>query len=242
MKIVSLVPSITELLFDLGLKDQIIGRTKFCIQPQPEIKAIPQFGGTKNLHLDRIIALKPDLIIANKEENLKSEVEFLQQYAEVMVTDVSDLQQNNEMILEIGQRTGTSAKATEIISAINSEFDKLPDFEIIPKTLYLIWNQPMMSVGHDTFIHHMLQRAGFVNICAQLTRYPEIQAEKFNPELILLSSEPFPFKEKHITNFQRIFPDARIVLADGEMFSWYGSRMRLAPADFLQLRQQIGLS
>lgn len=239
MKIISLVPSITELLFTLGLEDQVIGRTKFCIHPDPMVKKIPQFGGTKKLHVNKIIAAKPDLIIANKEENLKTEIELLQQHFQVLVTDISTLNENNQMILDIGKLTQTEREAEKLVGEIELQFKKLSIFQQIPKTLYLIWNQPLMSVGNDTFIHHMLTRAGFKNVCHNLSRYPEIIPEKFHPEVVLLSSEPFPFKQKHIPEIQQKFPNAKIVFANGEMFSWYGSRMLLAPDYFLQLRNQI---
>lgn len=242
MKIISLVPSITELHFDLGLKDQIIGRTKFCVHPDPEVKLIPQFGGTKNLHINRIMAANPDLIIANKEENLKEEIEILQQHFQVLVTDISDLQQNNDMILQIGGLTNTTGKAREIVSEINSEFSKIPELNLKPSVLYLIWKAPMMSVGNDTFIHNMMQYAGFRNICEKSTRYPIIDNPKeVDPQFVFLSSEPFPFSEKHIPEFQKMFPHAVIVLVDGEMFSWYGSRMRLAPGYFLKLGHELQL-
>lgn len=238
MKIISLVPSITELLFDLGLEDQIIGRTKFCVHPNPKVKEIQQFGGTKKLYLDKIIAAKPDLIIANKEENLKSEVETLQEYFEVLVTDVATLTDNNQMILHIGERTNSLSKAKEIVADINNAFAQLPVFSKKPTALYLIWKEPLMSIGNDTFIHTMLQYAGFENICAEQTRYPQVD-ENVAPDVVLLSSEPFPFQEKHIAEIQAKFPNAKCLLVDGEMFSWYGSRMRFAPSYFQELRGKL---
>ena len=242
MKIISLVPSITELLFDLGLKNQIIGRTKFCIHPQPEIKAIPQFGGTKKLHIENIIKANPDLIVANKEENLKSEIEELQKHLKVHVTDVSNLDENNQMILDLGHLTNAVEAAQNIVNVINAEFDRLPRHELKPNVLYLIWKKPMMSVGQDTFIHNMLDYAGFANICGQDSRYPEIKSiENLHPDYVFLSSEPFPFKEKHMPEIQEKFPNAKMVLVDGEMFSWYGSRMRLAPEYFIKLQADLGV-
>lgn len=240
MRIISLVPSITELLFDLGLKNQIIGRTKFCIHPSPQVKEIQQFGGTKKLHIEKIIEAKPDLIIANKEENLKSEVEELQKYFNVLVTDISDLEENNEMILEIGRLTNTELKAKEIITEINAEFGSLPSYLNKPTCLYLIWKEPLMSIGKDTFIHKMLDYAGFENIYSKETRYPVVDSNSsINPDYVFLSSEPFPFKEKHIAEIQKCFPNAKCVLVDGEMFSWYGSRMKFAPKYFLELRNNL---
>ncbi|MDO5654935.1 MAG: helical backbone metal receptor [Flavobacteriaceae bacterium] len=240
MKIISLVPSITELLFDLGLKNQIIGRTKFCIHPKDEVHEIPQLGGTKNLHIDKIIQANADVIIANKEENLKSEVEHLQQHTEVMITDVENLEQNNQMILDIGKKTKTEEKAVKIVKEIQHEFFKLQNFTQHPKVLYLIWKNPYMSVGKSTFIDDMLQHSGFDNVCKHLERYPQItENDNLTPDFVFLSSEPYPFSPKHIPEVQNSFPNAKYILVDGEMFSWYGSRMRLAPKYFLNLRAQI---
>lgn len=240
MKIISLVPSITELLFDLGLQDQLIGRTKFCVHPYPQVKDIQQFGGTKKLHIEKIKAVKPNLIIANKEENLKNEVEELQKEFDVLVTDVVDLEGNNQMILNIGKRTNTWIKAQEIIEKIKEEFSMLPRLDTQPKVLHLIWKEPLMSIGKDTFIHAMLHYAGFENVCKNFTRYPQIEIpSSLKPEYIFLSSEPFPFQEKHIPEIQAKFPNAKCILVDGEMFSWYGSRMRYAPTYFKTLRKML---
>lgn len=240
MKIISLVPSITELLFDLGLKDQLIGRTKFCIHPMPEVKEIPQFGGTKGLHLDKIITAEPDLIIANKEENLKHEVEKLQEHCDVLLTDVATLEENNEMILQIGKRTHRYEKAQEIVAEINDNFSNLTPVYDRPSVLYLIWKDPFMSIGKDTFIHELIEIAGFTNITEEYSRYPEIDEDlDLQPVFIFLSSEPYPFKEKHKAEVNKRFPNATCVLVDGEMFSWYGSRMRLAPAYLQSLRDRI---
>lgn len=240
MKIISLVPSITELIFDLGLKHQLIGRTKFCIHPADAVKQIPQFGGTKSLHLDKIKAAKPDLIIANKEENLKSEIEFLMQDFDVLLTDVVTLEDNNAMILDIGQRTQSLAKAEEIVQEINNNFNSISPILFPHSVLYLIWKDPIMAAGKNTFIDEMLQKAGFENAISQMERYPEIDKNmELFPEFIFLSSEPYPFSDKHFDEINSRFPQSKCVLVDGEMFSWYGSRMRYAPEYFLNLRRNI---
>lgn len=240
MKIISLVPSITELLFDLGLKDQIIGRTKFCIHPKLEVSEIPQFGGTKGLHLDKIKNAQPDLIIANKEENLKSEIEELQKDFDVLITDVSTLQENNEMILQIGKRTHCLSQAEQLVKEINNNFSNLTPVFSPPSVLYLIWRDPLMSVGGDTFIHEMIQLAGFKNTFEDSERYPEVNSSlDLDTDYIFLSSEPYPFSLKHFTEINKRFPAAKCILVDGEMFSWYGSRMKLAPGYFYTLRERI---
>lgn len=240
MKIISIVPSITELLFDLGLKDQLIGRTKFCIHPGDKVNQIPQFGGTKALHIDKIIAAQPDLIIANKEENLKSEVEELMQHFDVLVTDVITLEDNNEMILEIGRRTQTVSKAEQIVSEILEKFSQISPILFPSTVLYLIWKDPIMAVGKDTFIDEMLQKVGFQNVISNIERYPKIENHmELHPEFIFLSTEPYPFSEKHFEEINKRFPKSKCVLVDGEMFSWYGSRMCLAPEYFMELRRLV---
>jgi ABC-type Fe3+-hydroxamate transport system substrate-binding protein len=228
-RIVSVVPSQTELLFDLGLETSIIGVTWFCIHPK-EAKSRTQVGGTKNLKLDKIAGLNPDLIIANKEENEQSQIEWLAERFPVWISDIKNLDDSFSMIRSLGNLTGKEREASEIIWKIDKGFSDLKPG--IPKrTLYLIWKDPWMSIGKDTFIHHMLVRCGLVNVTADESRYPELTDEgiqNLNPELILLSSEPYPFYEKHIKAFNNILPEAKVMLVDGEMFSWYGSRLMKA--------------
>jgi len=241
-RIVSLVPSQTELLYDLGLGREVVGITRFCIHPKEWFNTKNRVGGTKQLNLEAIHTLKPDLIIANKEENVKEQVEELAKKYPVWVSDVNDLPGAYDMIKQVGLLTGTMNKADELINLIKENFSRLstPDSEL--RAIYLIWQKPYMTAGSDTFIHSMLKMAGFENILADKTRYPELtigELQSLDPELILLSSEPFPFKQKHIDELQPFFPNTRIVLVDGEMFSWYGSRLRYAPDYFKNLRNEI---
>ncbi len=238
MRIISTVPSLTELLSHLGLDDEIVGITKFCIHPEHIFRHKTRIGGTKDLKLDLIRSLKPDLIIANKEENDRSQIEELQKDSAVLLTDISDLDSALSAIVSIGERTGKQEEALTLSKKINQEFENL-----IPsrprKVLYLIWQEPYMSVGKDTFIHDMLLRCGFENVTGSDTRYPEVNASDFDPELILLSSEPFPFKEKHMAVIRSHWPKAEIKLVDGEYFSWYGSRMLGASSYFKELMNEL---
>ena len=247
-RIVSLVPSQTELLYDLGLEDEVAGITKFCIHPDIWYRNKTKLGGTKKLDLKKIRALKPDLIIANKEENLKSEIESLAEDFPVWISDVKKLQDAFDMILAIGEMTGKNIKAREIQNKINENFKMLPVAETKLRTAYLVWRKPYMLAGKDTFIDDMMQHAGFENICNKLMpRYPVFWPGSFELpgdfellkcQNILLSSEPFPFSKKHVKEFQSLCPEANIQLVDGEMFSWYGSRLIKAPAYFEQLQLQ----
>jgi len=234
-RIVSLVPSQTELLFDLGLDERVVGITKFCVHPESWFRNKTRVGGTKKLRLDTIRELNPDLIIANKEENKQEDIEQLEKDIPVWASNVNDLDSALEMIEAVGEITDSNSG--KLIKEIEAGFSKLKPIHPKKKTLYLIWKNPYMAAGSDTFISDMLQRCGFENAITE-RRYPELTEEQLvelNPELILLSSEPFPFKEKHIEELQELLPQAIIKLVDGEMFSWYGSRMRLALSYFSDL-------
>lgn len=226
MKVISLVPSITETLFDLGLSsDEIIGRTKFCIHPKELVKTVEIIGGTKNLNIDKIRSLKPDLIIANKEENVKEQVEELMKDFKVLVTNVETLEDNYYLIKQLGHILGKEEKAQFFNLKTYEAFD-IPKPENKLKVAYLIWKDPYMTVGGDTFISRILEELGFQNLFKDQKRYPEVQLEDLRAaNLIFLSSEPFPFKEKHIAGIQDICIDQKIMIVDGEAFSWYGSHL-----------------
>ncbi|MGK7391481.1 MAG: helical backbone metal receptor [Candidatus Cyclobacteriaceae bacterium M2_1C_046] len=224
-RIISLVPSQTELLFDLGLHERIIGVTKFCVHPKDECRKKINIGGTKKLHIDKIKGLKPDLIIANKEENTKEDVEELAQQFPVWISDIATLEDAYIMMEQIGNITNTEKAADKLVNDIKKNFELLIPLPPI-KILYLIWHKPLMGAGKGTFIDELLNRCGFINVVTE-ERYPEVQ--QYDPELVMLSSEPFPFKEKHIKSIQEIYPDAKIELVDGELFSWYGSRLKFFP-------------
>lgn len=230
--IVSLVPSQTELLLELGLAKRVVGITKFCIHPDEWFRTKSRIGGTKQLDFEAILALNPDLIIANKEENNKEDIERLEKDFPVWVSDVNDLDSALEMIRLIAELTKTDS--SKLTQEIQSGFSQLKPIQPQKKVLYLIWKNPYMAAGNDTFINDLMQRCGFENVLSEL-RYPELTDDEIvqlNPELILLSSEPYPFKEKHIKELQNLLPNGTIKLVDGEMFSWYGSRLKLAPTYF----------
>ncbi|KAA9327322.1 ABC transporter substrate-binding protein [Adhaeribacter soli] len=241
-RIVSLVPSQTELLFDLGLEEEVVGITKFCIHPAEKVKTKTKIGGTKNFNFEAIDALQPDLIIGNKEENYQEGIEKLAQKYPVWMSDIFTLEDALDMIRKVGELTGMAQNALEIVGKIAARFASLLKPESELTAAYFIWKNPYMVVGNNTFIDDMLQRCGFRNVFENETRYPEISIEmlqKSKPEVILLSSEPYPFKEKHLQEFQEMLPEAKIMIADGEMFSWYGSRLLQAPAYLQKLLSEI---
>lgn len=236
-RIVSLVPSQTELLYYLGLTEEVIGITKFCVHPQQWHQTKARIGGTKNLNIPAIRQLQPNLVIANKEENVKEQVEELAQSFDVLVSDINNLKDALDMVRTVGKITGKHAEAMSLADAINRSFHKLTlaiDGNRRIKSAYLVWKNPYMAAGGGTFINNMMQFCGMVNIYANVDRYPKIIPDSLQEcELILLSSEPYPFKEKHSDELRAAIPHARIVLADGEMFSWYGSRL-LQAADYFE--------
>jgi ABC-type Fe3+-hydroxamate transport system substrate-binding protein len=241
-RIVSLVPSLTELLFDLGLEAETVGITKFCVHPSGWLKTKERIGGTKTVNIDKVHQLQPDLIIANKEENVKEQIEELANDYPVWLTDVNNMQDALQMMADIGTLTGKSAVANILITNINKAFDEMPKMEKPVKTAYLIWREPYMTVGSNTFIHEMLLQSGLENVFADKTRYPQINIEDLpiaHCQLLLLSSEPYPFKQNHIDELSHQLPGTKIILADGEFFSWYGSRLLQSPAYFKQLITQI---
>jgi ABC-type Fe3+-hydroxamate transport system substrate-binding protein len=227
------VPSQTELLYDLGLRDEVVGITKFCIHPDEWFRTKTRVGGTKSLHLERIRELQPDLVLANREENVKEQVEALAKEFAVYTSDINDLPSALQMISDIGKLTGKMNEAEALNQNIRTAFATLQMTKSIP-ACYLIWRKPYMTVGGDTFIHQMMKEAGFENVYAKERRYPEIQLESIPPRcrVLLLSSEPYPFSEKHVTEIKAEHPHLEIMLVDGEYFSWYGSRMLKAPAYF----------
>ena len=226
MRIISLVPSITKTLFDLGLGNHdLVGRTKFCIHPENLVKNIPIVGGTKNLNIDNIKSLKPDLILANKEENTKEQIEELQQFFRVWVSDISNLKDNENFLWELGMTLKQNKKAEEINKKIESIFIQFKGNQT-KKVAYLIWQNPYMTIGGDTFIDEILEKIGFENIFKDQKRYPEINLEDIkDADYLFLSTEPFPFNEKHVLELQELLPKMKILLVDGEAFSWFGSHI-----------------
>lgn len=226
-RIISLVPSLTELLFDLSLEDQLIGRTRFCIHPEEKVDNVEIIGGTKNPRLEKIVEMNPDFILANKEENRKEDIEVLKAYANVMVTDISTIEDALLEISSIGLVLGVREEARQIIQQATQLLSEKPS-ETPISTAYLIWKDPWMTIGADTYIHDVLKTYGLQNVFIDQERYPKITLDKLSakrPELILLSSEPYPFKEKHLEEIQKACPYSRVKLVNGEWFSWYGSRM-----------------
>jgi len=235
-RIVSLVPSQTELLAHFGLEKQVIGITKFCIYPNTWFREKKRIGGTKDFKIAEIEALKPDIIIANKEENEQQKIETLAKKHSVWISDIQNLEDAYAMILMLGQLTDKEKEAVFLLKNIREKFEQLPKIKN-SRVAYFIWRKPYMAAAKNTFIDEMLKYCGFTNVLSlENERYPVIELENLKSlqlDFIFLSSEPYPFKEKHFAEIQAVLPTVKIMLVDGEMFSWYGSRL-LKAADYFK--------
>jgi ABC-type Fe3+-hydroxamate transport system substrate-binding protein len=235
-RIISLVPSQTELLFYLGLSGSIAGVTKFCIHPKEQAIHKCIIGGTKNFRFDVIEIIEPDLIIGNKEENYPEGIATLAEKYPVWMSDISSLQDALEMIHAVGEITQTATLATGLVSKIQFSLQHVAP-RSIKTVVYLIWKSPWMVAGKNTFITSWMEEIGLLNLISA-ERYPTVsteQLQQLNPQLVLLSSEPYPFKASHLLELQSLLPQSKIMLVDGEMFSWYGSRMLEAVSYFNSL-------
>ncbi len=224
--VVSLVPSITELICDLAGIEVLVGRTKFCIHPE-NIKPIEIIGGTKTINIEKIKSLKPDLIIANKEENIKAQVEELMNDYSVWVSDVEDFEDGIDLIRRLASLFDKKERGDSIIKNIHSTLNVFNNNNKVP-VAYMIWKEPYMTVGGDTYINSMLSQLNLENIFKNKLRYPKVELwelKNSKAEFILLSSEPYPFKEKHVKELESQLIGKKVLLVDGEFFSWYGSRI-----------------
>lgn len=268
-RIISLVPSQTELLYTLGLEEEVLGITKFCVHPQQWFKNKTHIGGTKSINIQKIKALQPDLVIANKEENVKEQIEALKEFVPVWISDINNLDDALDMIEKVGSLTGKSHQANVLAQQVKNVFLQInvkteqQDSVSIEHTLtgnmdastekatppippikiaYLIWQKPYMTVGGDTFIGDMIRHCGLQNVFEDQYRYPVITPEELQNsgcDMVLLSSEPFPFTQKHIDALLMQMPAIKMLLVNGEMFSWYGSRLVTSAMYLKELKATI---
>jgi len=248
-RIVSLVPSLTELVCDLGLEDALVGLTKFCVHPEHIYRSRKRVGGTKDFKADLISELRPDFIIGNKEENPRSQILELAKSIPTWVTDVNDVKSAIEMIEGLGEVLRAREKSKELVNNIAQGFSALEKVKpegSMPTALYLIWKNPYMAAGTDTFISSMMGEIGLRNALSAMGakgfRYPRLDLETMaalRPDFILLSSEPYPFKK---TDAEALTPYCHKApyLVDGEAFSWYGSRMLKSIPILNRLVKSIG--
>ncbi|RYY61966.1 MAG: cobalamin-binding protein [Chitinophagaceae bacterium] len=242
-RIISLVPSLTELLYDLGLDQEVIGITRFCVHPRHWYRSKTRIGGTKDLNVSLVRNLHPHLLVASKEENIKEQVQALATDTAVWLTDIRTLEDALLLIRQAGTLTGHQQQAHRIHDIVAGSFARIRPLAAEPvRTAYLIWKNPYMTVGDDTFIHHMMAAGGFVNVFTGQQRYPVTDAGQLrakNLQVLLLSSEPYPFREKDLDELQSQLPGVAVALVDGELFSWYGSRLQHTAAYLQKLKTQV---
>lgn len=239
-RIISTVPSQSELLADFGLNEEVLGITGFCVHPPAWRQNKSLIGGTKDLQLDKIRALRPDLIIGNKEENIKAQIEALSEDCPVWLSDIRDVDSALAMIEQLGEILDCRSAAAEILLQIKRARADLKALKAPPlKVAYFIWQEPYMLAGPDSFISAMIEEIGWRNLApSQAQRYPQVSPEElaqWDLDLILLSSEPYAFKAKDSLPWQGLARQVKLV--DGEYFSWYGSRMAAAFRYFQRLVQ-----
>lgn len=242
-RIISLVPSITELIADLGCSSNLVARTMYCKHPSDLEGNVPVIGGTQHVDIESIIKLKPDLIIANKEENLQSDINKLEEYFPVFVTHVRNVEESLLLIHTLGQLLDHETEAANLIKQLHKSINNIPCLIKPLQVLYLIWRMPYVSVSQDTYTGNLIEKLNFKNIVAyEQKNYPDLSIEKLstlNPQIIMLASEPYNFTPKHELELSLIFPKAHIIHVDGEMFSWYGTRMLKKPEYFAEMINKL---
>lgn len=229
-RIISLVPSLTELLFDLGLKEELVGVTKFCVHPKNIRKHATVIGGTKKVNISRCLELEPDFVLANKEENIEHQVQSLSdQGITVYVSDICKHADLMNLIEDLGRVFQIESQAGSLIDKLNSAIKKLESAKLknTLRATYLIWKKPYMAAGGDTYISYMLKNMGMENALDKKLRYPvvkEAELVEMETDIILLSSEPYPFSQLHVEDLTKL-TGKKVILVDGEFFSWYGTRI-----------------
>jgi iron complex transport system substrate-binding protein len=242
-RIVSLCPSLTATIFSLGAANRLVGRTEFCVLPAPQVESVATVGGTKNVDVNAVQKLEPDIIIAEQEENTRPKVERLAREFPVFVCKNESIDQAMTTIRQLGDLLDCQTTARELSRRIDGNWQKLPPLKEKMTVVYLIWNKPLMLAGESTFIDAMLDRAGYDNLGKRLSRgrYPRIELDELKtlaPQILMLSSEPYSFRQREAEDLQKAIPAAQILAVDGRIFSWYGSHMLHAVDYFLQLRRK----
>ncbi len=247
-RIVCLVPSLTELLCDLGLGYKLVGVTKYCVHPEEIRNETAQIGGTKKPEIAHIEQLKPDFILANKEENTREAIHKLEKIAPVYVSDISNFQELEACLLAIGKICGMDSGAAALLGRLKLTYGLLQaEFTALKpvSALYLIWQKPFMAAGTDTYISWMLRSIGISNALEQLgdegMRYPRLEPEQIatlKPQVIFLSTEPYPFTPEMAKEMEATF-SIPCICVDGEAFSWYGTRIFETAPYISQIAQQV---
>lgn len=227
-RIACLVPSITELLCDLGLGAHLVARTGFCIHPRELLRTVPKVGGTKDVQLDRLRDLAPTHVVVNIDENPREVADALANFVpHVIVTHPKAPEDNLALYRLLGGIFSREAEAEGLCADFADAWTAARGPRAAQRVLYLVWRDPWMTVSPDTYISGTLARFNWHTEPRQaIDRYPRIDLADYRDAVdrVLLSSEPYRFRERHIAEVEAALPGAKVSLIDGEMTSWYGSR------------------
>ncbi len=246
-RIISLVPSLTELLHEMGLEKQLVGITKYCVHPIHYQSTKTKVGGTKKVKFDAIKELKPDFILCSKEENTEEMVQELEKMATVYVSDVNTFEESLLLIRKLGIILHRRMQADRIVQKIKDRQQEFQSFLQGRKkyaVVYFIWAEPWMVAGGKTFINNMIKVAGFTNAYEHLERYPEVKINRIrfsahNPEVLMFSSEPYDFSDEEVYEVVRKNKNLLTIYVDGQYFSWYGSRLSKAFDHFKEIHKKL---
>ncbi len=241
-RVISLCPSQTETLVALGIANRLVGITRFCVHPETTWKTVTRIGGTKTPNYEKIRGLNPDLIIAEKEENTQEIIHTLEKDFPVVVTNVESIEDSLTMITQLGNWIQAPEAGDKLSSKVKQALQQIETWPAM-EVAYFIWKDPWMVAGHSTYINSVLQFMGLKNCFTSMPgRYPEIslaQLKYADPQIVFLSSEPYPFKEEHAIALKSILPEAYIIPVDGEMFSWYGVHQLEMPSYLNRLKEGL---
>jgi ABC-type Fe3+-hydroxamate transport system substrate-binding protein len=232
-RIVSLVPSLTETLFALGVGESVVGRTRYCTQPPRAVGRVPKVGGTKKIDVGRVLGLEPDLIVSVREENSREDVETLAEAGVPVFLGAPETVDGALQMLRELAATVEAPQAQSVLAPIERVVQGLEMRRGERRRVFVpIWKSPYMGVGSDTYVHDVLEVSGGENICGRATRYPVVtlqEIEALQPEVVLLPDEPYPFSAEDLPEFYALYIPAaredRIHLVDGKLLTWYGPRM-----------------
>jgi ABC-type hemin transport system substrate-binding protein len=245
-RIVSLVPSLTEALFTFGVGERVVGRTRYCTQPPGAVGKAAKVGGTKKVDVGKILCLEPDLVVAVREENTREDIEKLEDVGvPIFVGAPETVEDAIAMLKELAECVEAPAATVEaVLGPIERVYRSLREAKPrrVRRCFVPIWKGPYMSVGSDTYVHHVLETCGGENVCGGYTRYPVVsleEVEELEPEIVLLPDEPYPFSSEDLAEFYALDVPAaredRIHLVDGKLLTWYGPRMASSLAQLAAL-------
>ena len=245
-RVVSLCPSLTETLFDLGLDDLVIGRTDYCVHPEEKLGAVQSVGGPKSVFLPVVESLLPDIILAVKEENDKKTLESLASlYYKCVIFDINSVEGALKMIEKLGEIFGRRERASAMRTSIGEGFSRVGRAAKNPSFIYMTWSSPYIAAGTGNYINSLLTGFGFNNcLSGSFRRYVRMELnelKRLEPDIIFLPSEPYNYTIADKIKFEKFFPGAKVVLVDGEMFCWYGSRMEKAGGYLKDLFKGLGV-